>query len=64
MTDESERDWSDHESGPFCRHWSGAGDCDLVCVTCDHGCTWHHVGEDDTHCTLCDCAAWKEPAEP
>jgi hypothetical protein len=32
-------DW-DYESGPFCRHWQEAGDCDEPCV-CGHPCRRH-----------------------
>ncbi len=58
MTDD---DWTDYESGPFCRHWSEASDCEEVCQTCGHGCIQHGFGDgSDTDCRIdeCGCEAW------
>jgi len=45
-------DWSDYDSGPFCRHWGEYGSCDDKCK-CGHTCSQHpedECGEDG-----CDC---------
>lgn len=62
MTD---RDWTDYESGPFCRHWSDPADCDKMCAGCGHGCTSHYFGDGESACadSACDCAGWVEPTE-
>lgn len=50
-------DWEDYESGPFCPHWNGLGDCDEKC-SCGHRCGTHldECGVDD-----CACEGFKEP---
>lgn len=58
-------DWTDYESGPFCRHWSSPYDCERKCANCGHACVSH--GEDgcESHdedgCESCDCEEWVEP---
>ena len=54
---DEEVDWSEYESGPFCRHWSDPADCDQLCV-CGHKCCQHRGDE----CQECDCEQFKEPA--
>ena len=55
-------DWSDHESGPFCRHWGDPVDCEEVCANCGHGCTRHAASDGNAECFEpdCDCPAWEE----
>jgi hypothetical protein len=65
MSEESEYDWSDYESGPFCRHWGDPSDCPIVCLGCGHRCS-HHGAEDGlSGCNdyECDCEAWSEEQE-
>lgn len=53
-------DWSDFDSGPFCRHWvSPPGDCEDTCADCGHRCAAH----DEDGCDECDCKAWREQNE-
>lgn len=46
MTD----DWSDYQSGPFCRHWADPSDCSKVCACCGHSCSAHDYGCDEYGC--------------
>lgn len=64
MTDEDkETDWSDYDSGPFCRHWSDPADCDERCARCNHRCGRHAFGDGDSECMECEeCLAWVEDA--
>lgn len=41
MCDEEETDWSEYESGPFCRHWGEVWDCEIPCLRCGHKCDEH-----------------------
>ena len=50
----------EHESGPFCRHWSSLGDCDEMCK-CGHTCAHHSSGEDDGYCYECACEDFSVP---
>lgn len=50
MSDEN--DWSDYESGPFCRHWGDPADCDIPCGRCGHRCSQHGGGS----CIVDECA--------
>lgn len=55
-------DWSNYESGPFCRHWGDPDDCDEVCKTCGHRCTRHGANDGDWECFEdgCSCQRWVE----
>lgn len=70
MSDEPEPsdddDWSDYDSGPFCRHYSQLGDCDDICGACGHSCNMHDGGNDGNGCDEngCTCPGWKESEEP
>jgi len=57
-------DWTEYESGPFCRHWYDPSDCEILCATCGHRCCRHGYG-DGCGCEEdgCACSDWKEPAE-
>jgi hypothetical protein len=57
----SDDDWSDYESGPFCRHWSDPSYCAHECARCGHECNAHN-GYLDDRCDVrgCDCEAWLE----
>lgn len=48
----SDEDWEDYQSGPYCQHWSDPGDCDEICANC--GRTWpeHYRNE--------GCGEWKD----
>lgn len=59
--DEDLADWSDMDTGPFCRHWSDF-DCEVTCATCGHRCACHYPG-DASGCSDCDCERWVEPDE-
>lgn len=62
MTCDSEEPDDFQESGPFCRHYSEPGLCDVLCARCGHSCDAH--GSDGDHpCSECgcDCEGWKEP---
>jgi hypothetical protein len=54
---EGESDWSDYESGPFCRHYSDPWDCDTPCGTCGHRCCKH---SDECEEEGCGCEEWTE----
>lgn len=58
---EADFDYSDYESGPFCRHWDEAGYCPIKCAACGHTCGRHEDAMDSTECNECDCPAWVEP---
>jgi hypothetical protein len=58
MTD----DWTDYESGPFCRHYADPWDCDEKCTNCGHSCQSHDV--DDGSCDSCKCAEWGDADNP
>ena len=54
-------DWSDYETGPFCRHYSDPFDCDEKCARCGHDCSKHGYGmDDDEPCSVegCTCKGW------
>lgn len=58
---ENDYDWSDYESGPFCRHF-GDPPCDIKCAYCEHTCTRHEMTEGHAYCNDCDeCDEWIEP---
>ena len=59
----SEDDDVGYESGPFCRHWYEAGDCDYSCAVCGHGCTEHAAESGETQCLIpeCPCVGWEQP---
>lgn len=59
---EEEIDWTDYESGPFCRHSSQLGDCDELCAACGHTCSEHW--SDGCDHEGCLCMAWKEKDKP
>lgn len=63
MSDDN--DYTDYQSGPFCRHWGDPNDCDIVCAECGHRCTQHACDDGDFSCSVddCECQAWKEPEE-
>lgn len=58
-------DWSDYETGPFCRHWLDPSDCDIECETCGHHCCKHGFGNDDSACMVegCTCEKWMPEVE-
>ena len=58
----SDTDWTDYESGPFCRHWSSPSDCDELCGECQHRCTAHEMTEGESGCneTDCNCEEWSD----
>ena len=62
MPDEdTERDWENYETGPFCRHYSDPCDCKEPCERCGHECRAHGAGVDnDEPCSEkgCDCQGW------
>jgi hypothetical protein len=60
---EDTQDWSDYETGPFCRHWGDPADCAIECATCGHKCTQHGAMDGMWECNEYDCACeeWKEP---
>lgn len=64
MSDD-EQDWSDDQSGPFCRHFSDPSDCDIKCAACGHRCPDHGYGDGDRECMApdCQCQEWKEPPD-
>ena len=43
MSDET--DDVGYESGPFCRHWADACDCDAICAKCGVECRVHDQGD-------------------
>lgn len=55
-------DWSNYDTGPFCRHWSDPSDCDRLCANCGHRCTMHAFEDGERMCYEpdCRCATWKE----
>lgn len=55
----SDTDWTDYESGPFCRHWGDPSDCDILCENCLHRCGSHEMDEGRTDCHECDCEKWE-----
>ncbi len=59
MTDD-DLDWSNYDSGPFCRHWSESSDCEICragCATCGHSGLDHDYGGEGP-CDECDCKKW------
>ena len=53
----------EYDTGPFCRHYSYAGDC--VCP-CGHACEEHKLDLEGGACTAegCSCDRWRgEPGE-
>ena len=54
-------DWSDYQTGPFCRHWCDPIDCTERCKTCGHKCTEHDF-ESPGACMEdgCSCKEWLE----
>ena len=59
---ETDEDWENYESGPFCRHWGDPSDCDIRCAACGHRCGIH--GDDSCDESGCSCTEWKEPVRP
>ena len=55
-------DWSNYETGPFCRHWFDPSDCRDDCAYCGHRCPEHEIGH-TTECAECDCPEYKDPDE-
>lgn len=59
---EDDSDWSDYDSGPFCRHWSDPADCDRECTTCKHPCSEHYGHDDECRHQSggmkCGCEEW------
>jgi hypothetical protein len=54
------------DSGPYCRHWREAWDCDAVCATCGHTCSSHGFDETPSDCEIagCSCEAWLDLPSP
>ena len=48
-----EDEMGDHETGPFCAHWSYLGDCEETCSKCGHSCGQHDNGGGE--CDDCEC---------
>lgn len=59
----NEQDFTDYESGPFCRHFSDPSDCEIECDRCGDRCGRHDAAEGSTECNECECPAWVEPEE-
>ena len=59
MSDDEDVDWSNYESGPFCRHFSDMS-CGMTCAACGHRCTQHGAEDGDYSCNECDCKAWED----
>ena len=59
---DSDPDWDEYDSGPFCVHWETPWDCNEVCA-CGHECRRHdrHATNDDETpgCLDCDCERFK-----
>jgi hypothetical protein len=57
------QDWSNYDSGPFCRHWFETYDCEIKCANCGHVCTRHKYEDGRRECLEddCHCEAWVEP---
>jgi hypothetical protein len=62
MSEADDNDWSDYETGPFCRHWGDPSDCDRECKRCGHKCPRHGFGNDNSACMEegCQCQSWAE----
>ena len=56
--EESEVNWEDYESGPFCPHWLEAGECDEKCK-CGHLCGVHWW-DDDCSEDKCPCEKFED----
>lgn len=56
---DDESDWSEYESGPFCRHWSDPWECENVCK-CGHTCPEHSSCDNSCNVEGCDCQEWAE----
>lgn len=59
-------DYSDYETGPFCRHWSDPWDCEELCKRCGHRCREHNYGgryESECNEHGCDCKSWDGESE-
>ena len=48
----------DHDTGPFCRHFSDPSDCEITCQACGHLCRNHGYGPEA--CGDCECPKWSE----
>lgn len=57
MSEENEED-AEWNSGPFCIHWFGYFECDMICLECKHTCAKHMGGHEA--CTIggCDCSTF------
>lgn len=53
-------DWSDYESGPFCRHYGEPSECEEKCAICGHTCREHGSIADDCTVEGCTCTGWEE----
>lgn len=60
MSNGAADDWSDYNSGPFCRHYSDPYDCDTPCGSCGHPCCRHREECEDDGCA---CDTWTEAGE-
>lgn len=60
MSDDSDDEYVDYNSGPFCRHWGDPSDCDETCARCGHKCTEHGAEDGEFACGVddCPCAKW------
>lgn len=51
----------EHDTGPFCRHYSDPSDCELDCVACGCRCPFHDYANGE--CMDCDCRHYVDPEE-
>ena len=59
MNDDSDdRDFTDYDSGPYCRHWGDPSDCEEKCSARGHRCGFHYL--DSCNEIKCACTGWKE----
>ena len=58
-----DEDFSDYESGPFCRHWDDYS-CPITCKNCGHRCTEHDFEDGDCMESGCQCKKWEEKEQP
>jgi hypothetical protein len=61
--EESDEDYVDRDSGPYCQHWAEVGDCEETCATCGHSCAAHWDG-DECQRDGCTCAIFVTKPEP
>lgn len=65
--DEDEvEEFTEFETGPFCRHFGDPSDCREKCANpdCGHECTSHGFGDGaSSECSYCDCKEWQYAEE-